>query len=153
MKILELRSVFNSDCTISELFVNGTFFRYSLEPVDRGLYADMPLRYMKERKVYGKTAIPYGTYQVVWSYSPTFKRYTPEVLDVPCFSGIRMHKGNYPKDTKACLLIGDWKGGSELVASKKWSDKLDDLVKTAYENGEEVWLEVRGFCGSVLVVD
>ena len=60
--------------------------------------------------------IPDGTYLINLSYSPSFSRkypYTvvlggkvPEVVGVPGHSGLRIHVGNYPSDTKGCILIG-----------------------------------------------
>lgn len=148
MKILIVRSVFNKDCTIGEVFVNGAFFCYSLEPVDRGLWADMPKRYLEERKVTGKTAIPYGEYSVVWTYSYKFKRAMPLLVDVPCFTGIRIHSGNYPQDTQGCIILGNWLGGSEVKASRKYTTRLDNLITDAIERDDKVTVEIRGFMGS-----
>lgn len=148
MKILILRSVFNKDCTIGEVYVNGTFYCYSLEPVDRGLWADMPIRYLEERKVANKTAIPYGKYKVIWNYSYKFKRAMPLLMDVPCFSGIRIHSGNYPKDTAGCIMLGNWTGGSEIKTSRKYTAPMDNLITDAIEQGETVTVEIRGFTGS-----
>ncbi len=58
-------------------------------------------------KVPGHTAIPEGSYDVVISYSPRFKRDLPLVSPVPGFTGIRIHPGNSADDTEGCLLPGD----------------------------------------------
>lgn len=49
------------------------------------------LLYIKARKIFGKTAIPTGTYKVQLTYSPRFKRVLPLLIGVKGFEGIRIH--------------------------------------------------------------
>tara|TARA_R110000796_G_scaffold236658_1_gene356251 strand:- start:117 stop:551 length:435 start_codon:yes stop_codon:yes gene_type:complete len=105
---------------IGDLFIDGVFFCYTLEDEKRadGL------------KVYGETAIPSGTYNVILSVSNRFKRLMPLLLDVPMFKGIRIHGGNTSKDSHGCPLVAfntDYKkiwGTAErkLTAKLKESD-------------------------------
>lgn len=63
-----------------------------------------------------KPIIPCGAYLLRPTYSPTFSaKYpynkvldskVPEVVGVTGHSGVRIHVGNYPSDTKGCILIG-----------------------------------------------
>lgn len=53
------------------------------------------------------SAIPKGEYEVVWTFSSRFMRYTYEVLNVPNRSGIRIHTGNYFFQIQGCILLGD----------------------------------------------
>lgn len=60
-----------------------------------------------EKKVYGKTCIPFGTYKVILSMSSKFKKILPLLLNVPQFDGIRIHSGNYADiDSSGCILVG-----------------------------------------------
>lgn len=149
MKVIILRSVFNTDCTIGEFFIDGSYVCDAMEPADKGLWKDMPMWYIRKNKVKGKTAIPYGTYEVIISRSPKFKKDLPEVLDVPCFSGIRMHAGNWPKDTEGCIMFGKWRGGSQIKESKLWTDTVIARISDALNKGEKVYLEIRGFVGQI----
>lgn len=62
----------------------------------------------KERlvKIKGKTAIPTGKYTVIVSMSARFKKELPLILNVPNFSGVRLHGGNTEEDSEGCPLLG-----------------------------------------------
>ena len=152
MKIILNRLWKYPSYTISRVDVNGTFFCYALEDTDRGLHVDMPKRYFDDIKVLGETAIPTGTYEVIIDFSKKFQKWMPHVLwrnkndklvEVPGFSGIRIHKGNTAKDTMGCILIGDWEGGSCLVRSKPYTDNLYDKIWKARNKNEKVVLEIH----------
>lgn len=152
MKIIIDRVYKYPKYTVGEVYVNGNFYCYSMEDTDRGLHVDMPMRYLRERKVYGETAIPCGTYEVIIDYSPKFKKYMPHVLfrndedklvEVPCFSGIRIHCGNTDKDTLGCLMFGDWQGAATLVKSKPITSNLIDAIQKARNKKEKVILEIH----------
>lgn len=82
--------------TLGTLYANGMPFGYTVEDEVRPFGA----------KVYGRTAIPSGSYRVENSYSPRFKKILPAVLDVPGFSGIRIHGGNKSEDSLGCIILG-----------------------------------------------
>lgn len=97
---------------------------------------------VREKKIKGITAIPYGEYEVVISYSQRFKKQLPILLDVPGFSGVRIHVGNTPKDTHGCLLPGvNWKPG-RVMESRKAFNQLFSKIKLAKEHGYKVMLDI-----------
>ena len=49
--------------------------------------------------------IPAGTYPIVVTWSPKFKRMLPLVNHVPGRSGIRVHRGTRPEHSKGCILV------------------------------------------------
>lgn len=106
MKLRVKRIAKNSEYTIGNLYIDGEFFCNTLEDMDRGLKDSQSLLYIKAKKIFGKTAIPTGTYKVDMTYSNRFKKVLPLLVGVKGFDGIRIHQGNLPKDTEGCLLVG-----------------------------------------------
>lgn len=118
MEIFLNRKTLTAQSTIGEIFIGGSRF-FTLEDKDRGLTQAMPLAEIKAKKVFAKTAIPAGTYEVVISYSPRFKMFLPELLAVKGFEGIRIHAGNSAADTEGCILLGTAKGVDYVYNSKQ----------------------------------
>ena len=52
------------------------------------------------------SCIPKGTYDVEYTFSPKFMKYTYEVKNVPGRSGIRIHVGNFFNQIQGCILLG-----------------------------------------------
>ena len=145
MKKFELnikRYIFNDSKTtggeannIGDFFIEGVFFCYSLE--DQIRYSD--------KKVYGKTAIPDGRYRIVLNWSNRFKRIMPLLLDVPNFSGLRIHGGNTAEDSHGCPLIAfnliENKTKIQGTAEKALTKKLQEFEK---ENPSgEIWITIE----------
>lgn len=110
MDIKVIRTNFNEEATIGEMYVNGIFQCYTLEDVVRPAGAP---------KVYGKTAIPEGTYKVKLTMSQRFKYVLPLLVDVPGFEGIRIHPGNTAADTEGCILVGQSKKEPNFVGQSR----------------------------------
>jgi hypothetical protein len=113
MKLKLLRDKSSDDTTIGKLYIDGEFFCYTLEDVVR-----------RDTKIYGQTAIPIGTYKVVITWSPRFKRQLPLLVDVSGFDGIRIHPGNTHKNTEGCILVGEEVQGEYLLRSRAAFDRL-----------------------------
>lgn len=124
------------DYTIGNLYINGKYLCNTLEDKVRDMETE-------EDKVYGETAIPEGRYEVVLSYSPHFKKILPELLDVPMFKDIRIHAGNDKEDTKGCILVGENKEVGKVINSRKTMKKLMSRIKTAWDNGEKIYINIR----------
>lgn len=123
------RVAFKKDYTIGKLYIDGKYVSDTLEDRDRGLDDSMNEEDIKKKKVYGETAIPYGTYKVSITYSNKFKKMLPLIENVKGFSGIRIHSGNTAKDSLGCILVGENKEVGKVINSRKTFDKLFDLIK------------------------
>lgn len=120
--------------TVGRLFVDEQFFCNTLEDTVRDL--------SNEKKVYGKTAIPYGEYKVVYNWSPKFGRNLPRLLNVPAFEGILIHPGNTADDSAGCILVGRNTEVGRLTESRYTSDKLNVLIEDAQRGGENITIEI-----------
>ena len=107
MELRLTREHFNEICTIGSLTIDGDDLRLcTLEDCDRRLSNTDDLSAIKQIKVFGSTAIPYGRYEVAMTYSDRFKQVMPLLLNVKGFDGIRIHAGNTDADTLGCILVG-----------------------------------------------
>lgn len=120
--------------TVGRLFVDGKLFCNTLEDTVRDL--------SNEKKIYGKTAIPYGEYKVVYNWSPKFGRNLPRLLNVPAFEGILIHPGNTADDSAGCILVGRNTEVGRLTESRYTSDKLNVLIEDAQRRGESITIEI-----------
>ena len=140
---LELkRKALLPEYTIGDLFVNGKLFCNTLEDTVRDLNKDGDLNDAGEGKVYGQTAIPYGTYEVVITYSNRFKKQLPLLENVKGFEGIRIHPGNTKEDTHGCILVGVNSKKGMVTESKKTFDKLFSLLRDAVEMKETIFITI-----------
>lgn len=136
MQIELNRKEFYEDCTIGGFYINGEFFYYTLEDKDRHL-EDGGIKVPKE------TAISRGKYKVTISYSNRFQKMMPQLLDVPQFTGIRIHAGNVANDIEGCILIGmkhDAPNHNILKSADAFNDFFPRLTKGLTEG--EVWIEI-----------
>ena len=78
--------------------------------------------------------IPAGTYHLVRTFSPKFKKQLPLLEDVPDREGIRIHRGSIPEHSKGCILV-DMQGAALL-------DIVFNRINTFYED-EEVFIQIE----------
>lgn len=129
--------------SIGVLSINGSRICETLEDQDRGLKAELSPATIKQLKVKGETAIPVGTYQVVYTYSPRFKKMLPLLLNVPGFDGIRIHSGNRAKDTEGCILCGRNTEVGMVTNSRYWTGKVIAMIEKAVKNKEDVIITIH----------
>jgi hypothetical protein len=131
------RFEYGPNYTIGRLYSGDTYLCYVLEDKCR----EVEGRPVSEWKVQNETAIPRGTYRVVVDFSLHFNKELPHILDVPGYTGVRIHTGNSDKDTDGCLLVGTgWSGTDWVNGSKDAFDKVFPLIKEA----TEVTLTIEG---------
>ena len=134
------------ELTLNRIFLGGSATIGELLINDKHLCDTLEDRVRPEgEKVYGKTAIREGKYEIELTHSPRFKKILPEILNVPNFSAIRIHTGNSSKDTEGCIIVGTWDGEKEdwVGSSKIAFDKLMSLLEEATNNKEKVTITVK----------
>jgi hypothetical protein len=130
MKLLLKRTEFSGEATIGELYIDDVFFCNTLE--DK----------VRDKKEFGKTAIPKGAYEVVVTFSNRFKRYLPLLKDVPDFSGVRIHSGNTHLDTEGCILVGIKTNDEYVADSRKTFNIVYPKIVYAIQRGEKVTIKI-----------
>lgn len=115
-----VRKEFNEVCTTGELtcLEDPALLLQTLEPPE----IPPPVK---------PRAIPAGTYAVTLYQSPHLGYTVPLLHGVDDFSGVELHKGNYPRDTKGCVLVGLKKEGNSIGFSKTAFELLMGVLKDA----------------------
>ena len=142
MELQLKREIFTDESTIGTLTIDGKFECYILEDKDRGINNTLTLEQIMRVKVYGKTAIPYGRYEVDWTMSARFKVMMPILLNVVGWSGIRIHKGNTEIDSLGCLLCGTRKLSNRITESTVATNKLYAKIESAKKQGQRIYITI-----------
>lgn len=121
MKIKVVRIYKGETYTIGKMYLNGEYFCDTLEDAVRPV------------KIPNETAIPAGIYKVIVTYSPKFKRDLPLLIDVPNYTGIRIHNGSNKDHTSGCILVGFNKTKGQLTDSYIMSKLLTKRLKSLSE--------------------
>lgn len=151
--ILHLQRIARRDkYTIGRLYIDGVRFCDILEDTDRGLTSEMTEAEIKRRKVYGKTAIPTGTYDVQLSYSPKFanrpwvtkyRGMLPLINGIPGFSRVFLHVGNTADDTDGCPLLGqNTIVGKVTQSTVTFQQFMDQFVMRALARKDKIRIKV-----------
>ncbi len=151
MELLVKRQSTGDESTI------GTMHRSDPELSFRGFtMEDQP----NEPKVKGETRIPAGRYQIkLRTEGGMTTRYAKKfdfhkgmlwLQDVPDFTFVYVHYGNYEKDTDGCILIGDGAQSNVLedgmvTASVAAYSRLYQEIIGAMDGGEVVWITIEDY--------
>lgn len=138
MEIIVKRLQKDEDVTIGAITIDGDFACWSLEDPVR----EVPGQPVSTWKIHGKTAIPAGRYKVIIDMSARFKRLLPLLIDVPGYSGVRIHAGNTAADTEGCILVGNERLAKSLARSQLALAPLMTKLSEAQNKGEPIWLEI-----------
>ena len=143
--------------TIGRLYIDGLYFCDALEDRDRGLDSSMNVNTIKEKKVYGETAIPVGEHEITLDVvSPKFSKYKfymdtcegklPRLLDVKGFEGVLLHCAEGYKGAEllqGCIGVGKNTIVGGLTDCKSTFRKLYNKLREAKERNEQIWLSVH----------
>lgn len=153
LKRIALRDTY----TIGKLYVDGIYVCDTCEDVVRDLNKDGDLNDAGEGKVYGKTAIPYGRYEITMKVqSPKFSKYQfyrdvcngylPRLLNVRHFDGILLHVADGYKGAdllSGCIGVGDNKIKGGLLNGRQTFINLYKTLKEADNRGEKIWISIE----------
>lgn len=157
MKLKLVRKYCKDEYTIGQLFVESRLFgdiwvADTLEDKVRDYNKDGDLLDEGETKVYGQTAIPYGTYEIEMSISPKFKnRYwaakyggiVPLIKDVPHFLGCRIHIASNAAELSGCVGVGRNTIKGQLTQSTDmYFNLMDNYLIPAMTRNEPISIEI-----------
>lgn len=128
MKLDLVRKQGTTGYTEGKLYIDGVYFCDTIEDEERTV------------KIQDKTAIPKGHYKVIINQSTRFKKLMPLLLNVPNYTGVRIHSGNTSEDTEGCILVGK-KLKDGFVTKSRDTFKL--LMKKI-SNQEVLTIEIKG---------
>lgn len=157
MEILVYRKWPKAGYCIGRVYIDGQIVANSLEDEDRGLSDAMDERVIRNRKIYGKTAIPKGRYKIdMTTVSPKFSKYPfymevcqgklPRLQGVKGFEGILIHVADGPKGAdllEGCIGIGLNKKVGQLSDGKETFKKAYALMKEAHDRGETIYITIE----------
>lgn len=90
----------------------------------------------------GRTLIPEGLYEVDLTFSHKFQRDLPILLDVPSRDGIRIHPGNYAKNSSGCILLGLTSHRDYIQSSVYAVNEIVDYLRCLEKLGEKTYIFV-----------
>ena len=111
--LLLIRDTFTDKSTIGKLYLDGEFYGHTLE-----------LAWDHNKK--SVSCIPKGIFEVKKrnTKSSKYKYEHLHILNVPDRKMILMHIGNYPKNSKGCILLGNTRSLNFVGDSRKAFYKL-----------------------------
>jgi Family of unknown function (DUF5675) len=122
VNLLVERDTYRSYSTEGTLYVDGEHQCYTLElPLGDGLPG---------------SAVPEGTYSVGVYPSPHFGRLMPLLSGIPGRSDIEIHWGNYPDNTRGCILLGSERELNFVSDSRKAFDDFWAKAQGPMERGD-----------------
>ncbi len=139
--LLTVRRQPNREATPGALYIGPNFECFTLE--DPEIPDPNPATPHNEAKVPGRTAIPRGEYDLWLTWSPKFHRVMPEVMNVPGFSGVRIHWGATVADTAGCILTGKGRGKDVLKLSRAAFDALFEKISSAISSGVKCRIRIE----------
>ena len=154
MKLEVHRIAKKNEYTIGRLYINGKYECDTLEDCDRGLTQDMPLEEIKAKKVYGKTAIPTGTYDIdMNTVSPKFEKRSwakpfggklPRLVNVPGYEGVLIHPFNKASESLGCIGVGKNSiKGMITDSSRTFMSLMSKYLLPAKVKGEKITITIE----------
>ena len=155
MELTLKRIALRSEYTIGKLYVDGEYVADTIEDTVRDLDKDGKFA-NGEVKIPGKTAIPYGRYEITmkvkspkysnfskYSWAKKYDGYLPRLLNVLHFDGVLIHVGNSALDSEGCIIVGENKVVGKVINSVNTFRRLmDDYLVPAKKRNEKIFMVI-----------
>ena len=128
MKFIVQRDIYTPVSTSGRIFMDGFAPGCTLElPKKDGLPG---------------SCIPAGVYKVELYNSPHFGRIMPLITGIPGRSEIEIHWGDFPDNTRGCILVGKTRTPDAIWQTVAKFNELFPAIQKAVL-GEGCWIDVR----------
>lgn len=155
MEIRVRRIALKDTYTIGKMYINGEYVCDVLEDKVRDVNKNGVFD-NDETKVVGRTAIPYGTYEITMDVKSTkfsdfeqypwakeYDGYLPRLTNVPLFVGVLLHVGNSDVDSSGCLLVGENKVVGKVINSTITFRRLmNEYFLPAKQRSEKIYITI-----------
>ena len=155
MEVRVRRIALKDTYTIGKMYIDGKYVCDVLEDKVRDLNKNGVFD-NDETKIVGKTAIPYGTYEITMDVKSTkfsdfeqypwakeYDGYLPRLTNVPLFVGVLLHVGNSDVDSSGCLLVGENKVVGKVINSTITFRRLmHEYFLPAKNRGEKIYITI-----------
>ena len=121
--LLELYRDVPTNCTLGNLYADGIWKCFTLEPLE---------------------AIPAGEYPVTMEYWAKKDDYYPLLWNVIGHTGIYIHSGNSVADTHGCILVGLRKAVDSILDSGLAFTTIRNIISGSLEY-EEVSIKISDY--------
>ena len=137
--------------TEGEIYVNDEKFGFTIEDVNRYLEQYLvegsnDYTELLKHKIPGKTCIPAGEYEIKMSWSPRFNKMMPEIMDVPGYTGVRLHPANRAEELEGCVSVGYGNATADddyIENSRKcFEDLMSKYITPAFAANDRVFIKI-----------
>ncbi len=133
MELILRRLVLTNTNTQGKLYIDGKYFCETIEDKVRAKAGF----WKRIFKIYAKTAIPYGRYPVLVTWSNKFQRMLTGIFNVPDYEGIRIHNGVSELSSAGCIIVSyQRQSNGSLVNDKSAMNDLCSDVTEAQKTGK-----------------
>lgn len=106
---------------------------------------------LREVKVMKETAVDAGRFQLIYEYSPRFKKRLLTLVGTKRHKAVRVHSVRTDDDTEGCIGVGsranEEKGELFGGLTDGVREQLEALFVEEEQNGNTVWLNIRNAPG------
>lgn len=119
---------------LGRLYVDDIYYAYTLEDEDRRLEEG-------GEKVYGKSAMPLGRFEIELYNSPKHGL-VPLFLNVPGFTYTEIHKANVAKELLGCVAVGRVRTDNGVATCAPALARIVDAIQHAEDEGRKVYCTI-----------
>lgn len=122
------RDSYSNENTLGVLTRGASSYGYTMEDAVRD----------DNIKIYGKTAIPAGIYELEVRVSPKYNEERVFIKDVVGFTGIQIHGANTADDVEGCVGASRHR---DTVARTTWNSLKNDIIQIV-KKAERAYLHI-----------